>query len=649
MEYLNRDISWLSFNLRVSDETKKDLPLAERVLFHGITHSNLDEFVQVRYPTFCDESDEAGLLNFQKAVTDHYDTLMHRFQTFNKKYGIVRKVNELKPSDQKWAEKMFKQDVFPALQPITIDKSRQINPRAGIYLLVVTEDKDRDDEEFVNYIEIPRLLDRFIQVPGRSYCIAIEDLIKYNLKYVFKDRKITNVFAFSILRSAEVYTQTDQHLDPYQLISQTLKEREKAWITQLEVASSDKKSVKLIRSLIPLVPNSLVFTTRVVGLADLKKIPSGIYSDENKARKLVPYNTFPNTSIFDYIKKEDRLAFHPFESYDTTMVRFLKEAADDPNVISIKISLYRVSDNSQIIDALLRAADKGKVVTVLVELKARFDEHHNMEISNALREGGVRIVYTKPDIKTHAKVCLVTRKEKKGIRIYAQVGTGNYSESNAKQYTDYSYFTARQDVAYDLTRFFNLLTSDQGTFKSQKIIYAPYNMRDEINAGIDHEIKRAKDGKSARIICKCNAFTDDKIADKIVEAAKAGVKVVLIVRGACILPPMKNVKIFSIVGRFLEHSRVYCFGTGKHTKLYIGSSDLMHRNLSLRNELLILVESQELKERIMKHLRIYQEDNTNRRVILDKYQYKDVAPKKDEKKITAQDVFIKEAKKLALS
>lgn len=648
MKYLNRDISWLSFNMRVSDETKKDIPLGERVLFHGITFSNLDEFMMVRYPAAIETSTDDELSKFLDAVSNHYGSLMNRFRKFNKEHAVIRKVKDLKNGSSKWADRKFKQDVFPAIQPITIDKSRQINPRAGTYLLVITEDKDSEDE-FINYIELPKMLDRFIRVPDKNYCIAIEDLIQHNLKYIFRNRKVVNSFSFSILRSAEVYLQSGKHMDPYQLISETLHEREKAWITRLEIGTTDRKSVKLLKSLLPLTSNTIVFASDFVSLSDLKKIPSSIYDDANKIRKLEPYNTFPNTSIFDYIKKEDRLAFHPFESYQTTMVRFLQEAAEDPSVVSIKISLYRVSDNSQIIEALLKAADQGKVVTVLVELKARFDEHHNMEISTLLQEGGVRIVYTKPDIKTHAKVCLVTRKEKKGLRIYSQVGTGNYSESNAKQYTDYSYFTADQEIGYDLTRFFNLLTSDQGTFKSQKIVYAPYNMRDEISDNIDREIKKAKDGKSARIICKCNAFTDDKMADKIVAAAKAGVKVTMIIRGACILPPMKNVKIYSIVGRFLEHSRVYVFGSGKNSRLYIGSSDMMHRNLSLRNELLILVENDTIKDRIMKHLRMYQEDNTNRRIIEDKYKYHDVEIDKKEKKFTAQDAFLKEARKMALS
>ena len=647
MKLMDRNISWIRFNNEVSDETMKNIPLAERVMFHGIVHSNLDEFLLVRYPIAIPTNTEKELTDFVEAISKHYSSTINRWRKFNKEHQIIKKIKDLGDRNQKWSEKYFKDNIYPTLQPITVDKSRPANLHAGIYLLVVTMNKD-NEQELVNYIEIPGNISRFIQVPDKNYCIAIEDLIEDNLKYIFKDRKIVDSFAFSIIRSAEVYLHTDQYLNPLTQIIKTLKEREKAWITRVEVGSMKKKNVKVLRNLLNLNQNTLIFNTDMVKLSDLKSITSGIYEDKDKSRKLTPYNTWPASSVFDYIRKEDRLAFHPFESYQTTMVRFLEEAAEDPDVVSIKITLYRVSDNSKIIDALLRAADQGKNVTVLIELKARFDEHHNIEVSKALQEGGVRIVYTDPNMKTHAKVCLVTRKEKKGIKTYAQVGTGNYSESNAKQYTDYSYFTCDPEICSDLTRFFNLLTSDQGRFKSQSIVYAPYNMREEIDENIDREIKRAKKGKKAKIICKCNSLTDDKIAEKLVEAAKAGVKVTLIIRGACIVHEAKNMKVYSIVGRFLEHSRLYIFGAGKDARMYIGSADIMHRNLSLRNELLIRITNRNIQERLYNHIKIYLSDNTNKRTILDKYEYHEPDRKKDDKPFTAQEMFIKEAKKMSV-
>lgn len=643
--FVNRDISFLSFNLRVSDEAaRKRNTLGDRVMFHGISHSNLAEFLQVRYPAAIEESDEDTIDDIIGGVSEHYQTLMSRFRKFNKEFNIVRRVKDLNKDDTKWADKYFKQNVFPALLPITVDKARQANIREGMYLLVVTE---KDDVESIGYIEIPNKLGRFIPIPGKHGVIAIEDLVKANMKSVIRGRRIVKVVPFSILRSAEIFVQPGRYMDPYELIKETLHEREKSWVTQLEIGTSDKGCIKAIRRLIPMDPNTIIFATETIRLSDLKKIPSSIYKDDDKPKKFEPYDTFPRENIFDYIKQADRLCFHPYESYDGSMVRFLEEASVDPDVTSIRICLYRVADRSRIIDALLKAAENGKLVTVLVELKARFDEKHNMQLASILREGGIRIIYTKPEIKTHAKVCLVTRQEKKGLRIYSHVGTGNYSETNSRLYTDYSYFTADQEIGTDLTQFFNLLTSDQGDFKSRKIIYAPYNLKSTIIDEINKQIKRAKNDKSAQIIIKCNGLTDEGVAGRLVEAAKAGVKVILIIRSSCIIQPQKNIKIYSIVGRFLEHSRIYVFGPEKNCQVYIGSSDMMTRNLSRRNELLLLVEANGPKRRILNHVQTYLDDNMDKREIGPKCTYTNPNPKKGSKVICAQEAFIKEAKKRA--
>lgn len=660
VEYLDRDISWLSFNTRVMEEADKDIPLAERVMFHGITFSNLSEFLMTRYAASINaitdgitiddvmQKTDEGITDLQKCVTEHYQMLSNRFSRFNDTNRIIRKVNELLDApDRKWLDKYFKQNIFPALQPATFDKLRPLEPRKGLNIFVECYD-GKSEVSTLNYIEIPSGLERFVKVPDDNSYVLIEDIIMHNLDYIFKDRKIVRSCAFSVLRSAEIYISMNSNLDQYKMIEKTLHERERAWITCLEIGSSDKAAIKTLKNVISITANTLVFTANYVNLADLKAIDNKVFTDDQMPRKLKPTNPFPAGNIFEYIRKGDRLVFHPYESYQDSFVRFLEEASEDSDVISIKISLYRVADNSSIIKALLKAADKGKLVTVLVELKARFDEHHNIQVASVLKEGGVRIVYGSPDLKTHAKLCLVTRNEKKGLRIYSHIGTGNYNESNAKSYTDYSYFTADHDIGTDLTRFFNLLTSDQGKFKSHKILYAPYNLRSEITENIDKEIKLAKDGKDGRIIFKCNALTDDKIVDKLIKAAQAGVKIVLIVRGACIIRPMKNIKIYSIVGRFLEHSRVYMFGKGKNSRVYIGSNDMMYRNLNLRNELMLLIEDEDIKSRIKDHLVQYVMDNVNRRKILDDYKFKNMYPDVGEKVSNCQENFIKEAKKRAM-
>lgn len=643
MKFLNRDVSALAFNYRVADEGKrKRNTLGSQVMFHGIASNNLAEFMQVRYPAAIRENLSAVDLVASSAI-EQYKILAAQFRDFNKKRKIVRRISDLNKNQQKWAVEHFEKNVFPALLPITVDTARSANIHNGMYLLVITSD---DGEESIGYIEVPTGMPRFIPVPDTHFVIAIEDLIQCNMKFIIRGRKIVTVCPFAILRSAEVYTRPDRYVDPYELIQQTLKERERSWITQLEIGSDQKSILKTIRKILPLDEHTIIFTASMIRLSDLRTIPTSIYADKDMPATFKPIVTFPQHDIFGYIRKKDRLCFHPFESYDESLVKFIEEAAVDPSVISIRICLYRVSDRSRIIDALLRTADNGKLVTVLIELKARFDEKHNMQIATIMREGGIRIVYTKPDIKTHAKLCLVTRAEKRGLRIYAHVGTGNYSESNSKLYTDYSYFTADQQIGADLTRFFNLLTSDQDNFKSRKVIYAPYNLKQTIIDGINHQIKLAKKGKKARITIKCNALTDEGVAERLLEAAKSGVKLRLIVRSACIIRPQKNIQISSIVGQFLEHSRVYVFGANRDADVYIGSADLMTRNLSRRNELLILIEDKEMKSRILNHISWYLRDNTNRREILDNCQYKQITPGKKSTVYNCHTDFVKEAKQL---
>ena len=435
------------------------------------------------------------------------------------------------------------------------------------------------------------------------------------------------------------------------MIELTLREREKSWITMLEVAGNNKQ-IEMLKALIPVTDNTIILkvsSLSTVGLAALKKIPSSIFSTKAQARTYEPSNPFPNDKkIMDYIKEADRLVFHPFESYRDTFVRFIEEAADNEDVISIKITLYRVADKSRIIDALIRAAENGKQVTVLVELKARFDEGHNIKISRILREAGVRLVYGSPDLKTHAKLCLVTAIQGNKTVIYSHIGTGNYNESNAKQYTDYSYFTADKQTGYDLTRFFNLLTSTQEKFKSKKIFYAPYNLRDEIIEQIENQIKLAKANKPARIIFKCNSLTDDKVSKALTDAANAGVEVTLIIRGACVIPYQENINVYSIVGRFLEHSRIYLFGKGKNESIYIGSNDIMYRNLNRRNELMLKVEPKELKDRIKSHLKLYMTDTENRRTRIGDYDYFWEQDTVFVKRVDCQQQFIREASKREL-
>lgn len=639
---LKRDASWIEFDRRVLDETQKKIPVADKTLFYGISASNLDEFMSVRYPACVSFEEQDVLDDLTVRIEDLYTEICRKFNKFNQKHKLIRSINDLSKDDRKWIDRYFQDNIYPALQTVSFDRKDKLRLHSGFYVLVIYE--QHGDTKY-GYIEIPKGISRFIPIPNHRYVVAVEDLVKHNISKLFLKSDNYTVAPFVIGKSAEVYIQSDRYTDPMAFIKRTLQEREKSWITYLEIGTDKNKVCKLLKSVLDIGPNTVILLNWRIHLADLKAMPK-IYKLEDQGRKYTPANTFPSSDLFNYIRKEERLCFHPYESYQASFVKWIEEASVDPDVISIKIALYRVSDNSQIINSLLTASDKGKMVTVLIELKARFDEHHNIEIANILREGGVRIMFTKPDIKTHAKVCLITRKEKKGLRTYYHVGTGNYSESNSKQYTDYSLFGSNPEVAKDLNQFFNLLTSDQGTFKSKSIIYAPYNMRDEFCGLIDEQIKLAKKGKKARIIAKCNALTDEGVALKLLSAAKAGVKLTLIIRGACIIQPQKNIEIFSIVGEFLEHSRVYIFGYGDDAKYFIGSADLMLRNFSRRFELLIQITDMHMRKRLMGHMHMYLNDTQQRREILPNYKYKDIEPKKGKKPVSAQDLMKKEARKL---
>ena len=638
-EFLDRDISWMSWNDRVLDEsTRKRNRTGERVNFLGIAGNNLAEWFRVRYPARLEE-DSGGLKSVIAAVGKHYKRIMTTYREFNRRERLVRRVKDLSDGDRRWARDHFRHNIYPTLLPVTADKTRAGNIRSGMYVLALGE---REDGEVLAYVEIPASLGRFVRVPGRRCVVAVEDLVRENLETVFRGMKILKSCPFTVLRSAEVYAQTDRNLGPYEAVAETLRERERSWITALEIGSDSGRCARAIQKLVNTTENTFTLVASLIRIGDLTSLPKDILRESELPRRCKIQSTWPpDLSVFDIIHRRDRLCFHPYESYDESVVRFVEEAAVDRRVRSIRITLYRVSDNSRIVDALLRAADAGKLVVVLVELKARFDEKHNMHVSSVLREGGVRIIYTRPDIKTHAKLCLVTREEKKGLRVYAHVGTGNYSESNSRLYTDYSFFTDRSGITGDLVKFFNILTSDQDNFRSRQVLYAPHNLKKAIVEEIERQGKR---GRKGRIIVKCNALTDPGVAGKLLAAAENGCAVTLIVRSACIIQPGGNIDVCSIVGRELEHSRILVFGRDK-PDIFIGSSDLMTRNLDRRNELLVRMDDPDIRRRILGHIELYLRDTENRRIIGKNYKYEE--PGGGGKSLDCHREFEREAKRLS--
>lgn len=652
VELMNRDLNWITFNSRVLDEAcKKERTILERLNFFGIASSNMSEFMMVRYPSYMNEfmkKRERGRMI--SSVSDFKRKLDEKFMRFNKTHKVLLTMKEVPKKKQEELREYFIQNVYPVIQPIQIGKnfSFRIKQTPSLYIFV----KGESEGKMVSFIiEVPKCLDRIIYVDNESF-IMLEHLILNNVRKIIDNVDIKRIAYFTVTRSIEPRSMgmQDSSSSTYDYIKRCISERRTSPITSVDIkVIKNDKVFDDIRRLIELNGEENTIYTSIGGLISmdvLKTLRSSFYGGSGKDRVII--NKFPDTDVFAYIKQQDRLVMHPYESYDGSVVKFIEESSKDEKVKSIKILLYRTSTNSKIINALVEAAHAGKHVVVVVELKARFDESHNIEISKILEEAGCTVVYTDLSIKTHAKVCIVTRVEKGQIRTYSHIGTGNYNEQTAKLYVDYSYFSRNPEIGYDLTRFFNLVIGKQKLFKSDNILYAPFNMKDGIIEIIKESIRRKEKNKKDNvfIILKCNSLTDVDIAERIISAEKAGVKITIIVRGASILYSYGNLKIISIIGDYLEHSRVYCYGVnGRVKKMYIGSSDLMYRNLNKRNELLIRVKDSDIIKTLYKHLKLYMRDNVNSRIIKKGYNYEEVRQKKGEKKVSCFDEFFKMVRK----
>jgi polyphosphate kinase len=645
--FYDRDISWIEFNKRVLYQVNRNIPLAEKLMFLGIASDNLDEFMMSRYArrvndkisTVSIEAVKEEIEDIQNMISDEYDTLISDKLILSHEQIIL-------DEDKSILKNYFDKEVFPVIYPKKI-KRKSLSPKSK-EINILVELLDDDDYEYHN-ITIPECLSSFYYIEKYKAYIPIADIIILNLKKLFKGLKVKRHCVYMITRSVNMVYNTEA-MDIYSMISKSLKELSTSWITSIACSEGfNKRSMGNVLKNFLYVEDETIYLSKVplVGMHELKKLGDAHFTEEEKFRPMIQVKPFDNsTSAFDLIKERDRLVYHPFESFDNTVTKFIVDAANDPDVLSIKMTIYRISKKSKIIDALLLAAEQNKQVAVLVELKARFNEKDNLSVSRILKEAGIDIIYSDEKIKTHAKLCLVTRRENGKVKIYSHVSTGNYNEVNSRIYTDYSFFTSSMAIGNDLNKFFNMLTSPMEPFKSKEIIYAPHNLREEIKELIKDEVKKAQKNEPARIIMKCNSLTDEDVAASLYKASEAGVKIDLIVRGACIVKTnlkkvSDNITVTSIVGRFLEHSRVYVFGKGEDCKIYIGSSDIMQRNLSSRHELLINISDKDMKKRILRHLRAYKKDNINAHQLL-KGSY---VIKKDGLKFNSHDYFIKEAKK----
>ena len=637
--FFNRELSLLEFNQRVLEQGKnKENPLLERAKFLSIVSSNLDEFFMVRVAGLYDicqakvqTEDMSGRSPIERMKESLFKTrtiVSELYQTYDalldelKEYGIeLVKYEELDQKTKGYMDYYYQNQIYPVLTPMVIDQARPfpliLDKTLNIGLLLMGK---QDHEQVFATIQVPSVLPRIVPVPTEkgSVHMLLEDLIKPKLSELFSSHEVLHSCCYRITKNAAMHVDEEDAEDLLETIEQSLKQRKWGEVIRLEIESSAPREIVQILEEELEVEDAYVFRVHgPVDLTFLSKLGNIEGYNELKFTRIIPnsISELKERSIFDVLREKDILLHHPFQSFDP-IVKMVQQAADDPKVLAIKQTLYRVSGHSPIVEALARAAENGKQVTVLVELKARFDEENNIHWARKLEKSGCHVIYGVIGLKTHCKILLIVRKEKDGLTRYVHFGTGNYNDVTANFYTDMGILTSNHQMGEDASILFNMLSGYASADKMKKITIAPHKLRLKFEALIDREIKHAKAGKKAHIIAKMNGLYDKQMIMKLYEASMAGVKIELIVRGVCCLRPQmkdisENITVRSIVGRFLEHSRIYYFYNDGEEEIYISSADWMYRNLSKRVETMGIVEDEAIKEKIKQILQIYLSDNTN--------------------------------------
>lgn len=635
--FFNRELSWLKFNLRVLREAGvKTTPLLERLKFVAITASNLDEFFMVRvaglwdqYENGINKRDAAGLTvkaqleEISKAAHDQMKLLNKYLLSLVKELreaGIyICRVSELSEKGRRWLEAYYQEEIFPVLTPMAVDASRPFPFLANKTLNLAVELTNQEGENSMGIVQVPSVLPRLLEVPGeekRSF-VFLEDVINEHCSDLYSGCKILDVVPFRITRDADLEFDEDDIDNLLKEVEKSLRKRTRGASVRLEIYNKANSRIrKFLYNNLDITEqevyeiNGPLDATCFFKFASLPGMWPWLYEPFVPQR---PLELPDDSDIFKVLRERDVLLHHPYESFDP-VVKFVSDAADDPNVLAIKQTLYRVSGNSPIVAALARAAENGKQVTVLVELKARFDEENNIIWARRLEEAGCHVIYGLMGLKTHAKIILVVRKEADGIKRYVHLGTGNYNDNTAKLYTDMGLMTANDQFGSDASAFFNVLSGYSDPPVWNKLVMAPLGLRKKIYELIDNEISIVKKGGTGHIIAKMNSLIDYPVIQKLYEASMAGVKIDLIIRGICGLRAgmdgiSDNITVRSIVGRQLEHSRIFWFQGGGKEQLFLSSADWMPRNLNDRVELFFPVETPAHIERIKKVLDLYLRDN----------------------------------------
>ncbi len=679
--FTNRELSWLEFNQRILGEARdRKNPLFERMKFLSITASNLDEFFMVRIASLKDmvnagyqKKDIAGM-----TAQEQLHALNEKMQAFcEKQYTTYNRAllpklseegmeiisfSELSEKEMDFLEEYFHKNIYPVLTPMAIDSSRPFpliqNKTLNIAALIKSRNKDKKEkkEYDIATVQVPSVLPRVILLPqkdeSKRKCrvILLENVIEHYLDVLFLNHEIICSAPYRIMRNADLSIDEDDAEDLLKEIEKSLKMRQWGEVIKFEYEERmDKRLVKYLKKQFKVHscdmyafngPLDLTFLMKCYGIEGFEDLKEAPYIPQKNKKLRADKN------IFNQIRKGDVLLHHPYESFDP-IVAFIKQAAEDGNVLAIKQTLYRVSGHSPIIAALAQAAENGKQVTVLVELKARFDEENNINWARKLEKAGCHVIYGLVGLKTHCKIALVVRREADGIRRYVHLGTGNYNDSTAKLYTDTGMFTCRNAVGEDATAVFNMLSGYSEPANWNQLIVAPIWMKKRFLEMIARETQNAKEGKPARIIAKCNSLCDRKIILALYEASCAGVQIDLIVRGICCLVAGKpgvseNIRVRSIVGTFLEHARIFYFYNDGNEEVYMGSADWMPRNLDRRVEIVFPVEAPDLKEKAKHILDVQLRDTLKAHCLLEDGTYRKV-DRRGKEAVEAQKTFCKEA------
>lgn len=677
--YENRELSWLKFDGRVLNEARdKTIPLLERLKFISITSSNLDEFFMVRVASLKDmvhanykKKDIAGLTAGEQLAEINLKTrelVEQQYHTYNRSLIPLMKTNQIHIIDefenlteqqQQYVDNYFEDSVYPVLTPMAVDASRPfplIRNKTLNIAAFLTKKKEKGEKEEVDFVtvQVPGVLPRLVAIPSENpeekTFILLEQVIEKNMQKLFLNYKVLCAYPYRIMRNADLTIDEDEAADLLKEIQKQLKMRQWGEVIRLEVEDKiDKKLLRFLKDELKVAEEDVFKISGPLDLTFLMKMYGLEGYDHLRFKPYVPQRVpqiEPGENIFAVIQKGDILLHHPYQTFGP-VVDFIRQAAVDPDVLAIKQTLYRVSGNSPIIASLALAAENGKQVSVLVELKARFDEENNIVWAKKLEQAGCHVIYGLVGLKTHSKIALVVRREEDGIRRYVHLGTGNYNDSTAKLYTDCGIFTCRESIGEDATAVFNMLSGYSEPLSWNELSLAPIWLRSKFMRLIRREMQHAKAGKDARIIAKMNSLCDEGIIAALYEASAAGVQIQLIVRGICCLKVgipgiSENIEVRSIVGNFLEHSRIFYFQNDGAEEIYMGSADWMPRNLDRRVEILFPVLDEGIREEVKHILMVELSDNTKAHVLKSDGNYEKI-DKRGKVLVNSQKQFCEEA------